>query len=242
MTIIGSTIKRDKKAKKTIYSFMVNDDVFEAYFFTGKKPALEIMHNGALLGFIEEQKTKFEFVANPEVNPVKITAWIDAGNSFSSIIKSMFKGVGIEVDGKPVQNTVTDPGFHIKNGRSGYSVLLFVFGVKSLFTYYTSFEEYASYFAAVISSAIYFVPFLLLLAAFINYARWTTFAIFAGLILSVLEFVDYIMGIPNSIRSGANGVSILIWMILRIMALYLLFNALKWKNKQKERPASPDVS
>jgi hypothetical protein len=171
-------------------------------------------------------------VANPETFPVKITAWIDAGNLFSSLIKTVINGVGIEVDGEPVQNTLTDPGFHIKNGKSGYYVLLFILLIKSIFAYYTAFKGSESHSVAAISSSIYFASLVLALVFFINYVRWTKVSLYLGIILSVLEFVDYAIGIPSGISSGVNGASILIWVILRIAALYLFFNALKWKNKQ----------
>jgi hypothetical protein len=54
---------------------VVNNDVFEAHYFAGKKSTLEIMHNGSLPGTIDKPKTKFEYAANSETNPVKITAW-----------------------------------------------------------------------------------------------------------------------------------------------------------------------
>jgi hypothetical protein len=118
MNVIAATVKKEKTNKKIIYSFSVNNDAFEAHYFSGKKSTLEIMHNESLLGAIDKPKTKFEFVANPETSPVKITAWIDNGNSISSFIGKI-NGVGIEADGKPVQHTLAVPETHIKNGRVG---------------------------------------------------------------------------------------------------------------------------
>jgi hypothetical protein len=233
MTTIEATVKKEKADKKTIYSFKVNNDVFDVHYFTGKKPALEIMHNGSLLGTIDKQKTKFDFEVNSETNAVNITAWIDSGNSLSSII-GRINGVGIEVDGKPVQHTLADPETHIQQGRSGLYLLLFILGVKSIFTYYTALEQYASHIVAGISFTIYFVPLLLVLTAAIKYKSWTTFAIITGMVLSVLETLDYAMGIPGSINAGTNGVTVLIWILIRISALYLFYNALKWKRRQRD--------
>jgi hypothetical protein len=233
MTVIKAAIKKEKASKKVIYSFEVNNDVFEAHYYTGKKQSLEIKHNGAMLGIIDRPKAKFEYVVNSETNPINITAWIDNGISISSFI-SKNSGVGIEVDGKPVQYTLTDPETHINNGRSGLYILLFILAFKSIWTYYNTFKGYASHIVAGITSTIYFVPFILALIAGIKYKSWTTFAILTGIILSILELIDYAFGIPSSIIAGANGVTLLIWILIRISALYLLYNAFKWKRKQKE--------
>jgi len=235
MTVIASTIKKDMKTKKSTYSFLINDIAFEAHYFFGKEPTLEILHNGSSLGIVSEKTTKFDFTVNAETFPIKITAWMNIGNTFSSILNPTNNGIGIEVDGKPVQNTLADPGYHIKNGKTAYYILLIILGIKSIFTYYTTFKGYSSHLVAAIACAIYFVPFLLALAALIFYFRWTTFAVYFGFILSILEFIDYLFGLPDAIRSNANQmVSILIWMVIRISALWLFSNALKWKNKQKK--------
>jgi hypothetical protein len=237
MTIIEATIKKDKASRKTVYSFAVDNDAFEAHCFSGKKPTLEIIHNGCLLGTIDTQKTKFEYVANPETSPVKVTAWLDNGNSISSFIGKI-NGIGIEINGNPVQHTLADPETHIKGGRSGLYILLFILSIKSIFTYYSAFKGYASHIVAGISCMIYFIPLLFVLVATIKYTRWTIFGLIVGSVLSLLEMIDYVMGIPDSISSGTNGASFLIWILIRISALYLFYNAWKWKSKQKGRPTS----
>jgi hypothetical protein len=239
MNAIEATVKKEKAGKKTVYYFAVNSDLFEAHYFAGKKYTLEIMHNGSLLGTIDNPnpKTKFEFIANSEANPIKITAWIDNGNSISSFIGKI-NGIGIEVDGKPVQHTLADPETHIKNGRTGLYILLFILGFKCIWTYYINFKEYASHIVAGISGAIYFIPLVLVLIAAIKYTRWTTFAIITGIVLSLLEMLDYAIAIPGSISSGTNGVTLVIWIAIRISTLYLLYNAWKWKQNKKERPIS----
>jgi hypothetical protein len=241
MNIIQANVKKEKADKKIIYSFGINNDVFEAHYFTGKKPALEITHNGLPLGTVDTPKTKFNFAANSETGAITITAWIESGNSFSSFLGKA-AGAGIEVDGKPVQHTLADPQTHIKNGRSGLYVLLFILGFKSIWTYYSVFTQYTSHVVAGISCTIYFIPLLLALIAALKYKSWTTFAIITGIVLSILEMIDYVAAIPGSISSGTNGATFLFWILMRISALYLLYNAIKWRRKQKERPASmPDA-
>jgi len=236
MTAISSTIKNDMKAKRTTYSFTVNDAAFEAHYSFGKNPTLEIVHNGASLGTISEKNTKVDFTANAETFPVKVTAWMNIGNAFVTFFNSANNGIGIEVDGKPVQNTIADPEYHIKSGKGAYYILLVILGIKSIFTYFSMVKEYASHFVAAIASAVYIVPLLLALLVLIFYSRWTTFAIYFGLILSILEFIDYLSGVPSTIQSGTNfnPVSILLWVGFRVSVLLIFFNALKWKIKQKK--------
>jgi hypothetical protein len=237
MAIIEAIVKKDKVDKKIIYSFVINNETLEAHYFFGKKASLEITHNGVLLGTINNPKIKHDYIINQEANPTKITAWIDNGNSFSAFMGKL-KGIGIEIDGKPVQHTLSDPETHIKNGRSGLYFLLFILGFKCIWTYYINFKEYTSHIVAGISTVVYFVPLIIVLVATIQYARWTTFAIITGIILAVLELFDYAMGIPNSITSGTNGASLLIWILIRISALCMFYNAWKWKRKKTARPTS----
>jgi hypothetical protein len=237
MAVIDAIVKKDKIDKKIVYSFGMNNETLEAHYFFGKKSSLEIIHNGVLLGVINDHKTKYDYIINPETNPIKVTAWIDNGNSFSAFMGKL-KGVGIEIDGKPVQHTLADPETHIKNGRSGLYILLFILGFKCILTYYINFKEYTSHIVAGISAIVYFIPLIIALVATIQYVRWTTFAIITGIIFAFLELVDYAMGIPNSITSGTNGASLLIWILIRISALCMFYNAWKWKHKKTERPTS----
>jgi hypothetical protein len=237
MTAIEAEVKKDKKSKKTTYSFEANNESFEAHYFTGKKPKLEIMHNGSLLGTIDNPKAGFECVVNSETGPIKISAWINNRNSISAFLGKI-NGIGIEIDGKPVQYTLADPEIHIKNGRSGLYFLLFVLGFKCIWTFSSVFEKYTSYVIAGVSSAIYIIPLLIVLTAAVQYKNWTAFAIIAGIIFSLLEMLDYVTGIPAGISSGANGATFVIWILIRVSALYLLYNAWKWKRKQKKYSSS----
>jgi len=233
MNTIKAEISKDKESKSQTYSFEVNGEAFKALYLPGKEAALQIMHNevslGAMLWTVDKER-KFEYTVNVGAKPVKITAWISNGFSFMGIGKA--NGIGIEVDGIPVQHTVTAPEIHIENGRSWLYVLVFILGFKSIWTYYTLFSEYASHFVAGVSSTVYIVPFIIALIVAIKYKTWTTFAIYAGLILAVLEAVDFATGIPESANSGSSG--FVIWLFIRMGLLYAMFNAFKWRIKQKK--------
>ncbi|GBU28341.1 hypothetical protein R84B8_01899 [Treponema sp. R8-4-B8] len=229
MNSIKAEISKEKASKKIIYSFEVNNDAFKAYYFPGKKSTLEISHNGSSLGTIDNPKAKSEYTVNSETKPVKITAWIDNKLSLASFLGKV-KGIGIEVDGRPVQNTVSDPETHINIGRSGLYILLFFLIIKSAWTYYSSYKNYEYHIVSIISSSIYFIPFIYVLILTIKYKTWTTLAIISGVILTALEMIDYIIGIPASVTS--TGSSFVVWIIIRLSALYVLCNAFIWRRKQ----------
>jgi len=229
MNSIKAEVIKEKKSKQIIYSFEVNNDVFKAYYFPGKNSTLEITHNDSSLGTIDEPETRTEYTVNAETNPVKITAWIDSKLSLASFFGKV-KGIGIEVDGRPVQNTVSDPETHINNGKSGLYILMFFLIIKSVWTYYSTYENFENHLVSGIGSSVYFIPFIYALIVTIKYKSWTMLAIISGVILSALELIDYITGIPESIKTA--GGSFIIWLIIRLSVLYVLCNAFIWKRRQ----------
>jgi len=237
MNVIKAEISKEKGSKKRIYSFEANNETFKAYYLPTRAPTLEIMHNGSLLGKTDRPNTKLEYTVNSKTGPLKITAWIDY--RFSLTI-GYTRGAGIEVDGKPVQYTVTDPETHIKKGRSALYVLLAILFIQSVYNFFTSLETYTSdewasmtaaqsYFAAGIISALYFIPFLFILLAAIKYKAWTTFAILSGIIIAALEMIAYIILSINSFSYGIAAA-----LLIRIGVLFTLFNAFKFKRRQKK--------
>ncbi|QQO10042.1 hypothetical protein [Breznakiella homolactica] len=241
MNVIEAAAAKEKQTKKIIYSFSVQNETFEAHYFKGKNPSLELLYNGTPVMTADKPNTRFTYEIQKGSTPVKITLWIE--NAAYSVFIGKVNGIGIEVDGIPVQHTVTDPGTHIKNGRTALYALLFILAVKSLFTYFSTFSEYSSHLVAGISSTLYLIPLLLIAAAAVKYAQWTRFALIAGMVVSIIEMLDYILAVPGSIASGTNGMTMVIWIALRISVWCTLYNAFKWKSKQKEHPAAiPDVS
>jgi hypothetical protein len=229
MYTITATLTNDKKNKKNVYAFSVNNEAFEAHYcygvFANRKGALlELFHNGALLGTVEQPKTKHSFTVDSEAGPVGITAWVDGGQSFSAFLSNRGSRAGIEVDGKPVKHTLTDPGTHIQAGRAALFFLLFIFALKTGVTYLDA------GFAAV----IYFIPFLLTLLAAILYTRLTLFALISGLVLAILEMADFSVGLYDSLLYGGRNSGLAWWLVMRVCVLCLLINALRWRAKQKK--------
>jgi len=227
--MVKCTVEKDKIEKIIKYHFEHNNEIFEARYIISKKPTVELLHNGSHLGFIDDLKIKHDYIVNTDTTPIKVTVWIEY-NIYSTYIGKI-NGLGIEIDEKPVQNTLADPETHIKNGRSGFYVLFFILLLKCIITYYSNYKEYFSHIVSIISSMVYFIPLLFSFIVFIKYFKWTKFALFTGLIISILEMVDYLYALPNSIIKGTNGATLLIWILLRIATICIFIGALKWKVK-----------
>jgi len=231
MKIINSTTNKDKRMNLITYSFNVNNERFTANYFYGKKPKFEFFHNDTLIGSSDQIKNKSEFIVNTEYESLTITVWLEY-NVYSMYIGKL-NGIGIEVNKIPVQHTLADPEVYINNGRSGFFILILILGVKSIYTYYQTFNEYTSHIVSLITSAIYVVPLLAGLILVYFYKRWTKLALIGGIIISILEFVDYGSSLPNSLRlgSGSNAAMILFWVALRACVLFIFYNSFKAKTR-----------
>jgi len=226
---IKATETKFKKEKKTVYAFSIGNNNFEACFSNGKKPALVLSHNGTQIGVVEKAGNKVPFTVNTENAPINITAWIEGGFS-SWLFGKTQGGIGVEADGKPVQHTLADPGTHIKAGKTGLFLLLLLLALKGIFSIVSQ---------SIAAAALFFVLMLIVLAAILMYKKWLTFALYAGLVLSALETVDYVSGIPAVIQSGIRPVSMGVWVLYRVSIFANLFNALIWMYRGKTKRKDP---
>jgi len=223
MKIINSTTNKDKKKNLITYSFNVNNERFTANYVYGKKPRFEFFHNDTLIGSSDQIKNKSEFIVNTEYESLNITVWLEY--NVYSMYMGKLNGIGIEVNKTPVQHTLADPEVYISNGRSGFFILLIILGAKSIYTYYQVFKEYNSHIVSLITSAIYIVPLLAALLFLYFYKRWTKLALIGGIIISVLEFVDYGWALPANLKAGSNAAMVLFYIALRVCVLFIFYNA-----------------
>jgi len=227
MDIIKSTEKKERKMNLKTYSFDINNEHFSAHYIYGKKPRFEFFHNDSLIGSSDQINNKFEFIVNTEYDSLKIIIWIEY-NIYSVYIGKL-NGIGIEVNKNPVQHTLADPEVYINNGRSGFYILLFILGLKSIVTYYQNYQGYNSHIVSLISSSLYIVPFFLVIILLLIYKRLTKFALITGIVISILEFIDYGLALPNSFMSGSgsNAISLLFWIAIRVCVICIIYNAFK---------------
>jgi hypothetical protein len=214
-----------------VYSFNVNNERFTANYVYGKKPKFEFFHNDTLIGSSDQIKNKSEYIINTEYESLKITVWLEY-NVYSMYIGKL-NGIGIEVNKTPVQHTLADPEVYINNGRSGFFILLFILGVKSIYTYYQIFDKYNSHILSLNISKIYIIPLLAGLILLYIYNRWTKLALIGGIIISILEFVYYGLELPASLKanSGSDAAMVLFWIALRVCVLFIFYNAFMAKTR-----------
>jgi len=227
MSVIKSEINKDKATKSQTYSFKVDNETFEVHYYTHGKylqgePALEIMHNGSLVG-------ETDVTINTETKTLHITAWI---NRRTYLGKS--KSVGIEVNGEPVQGTLTDPEVHIKYGRFTLGAYSFFLLCNFYFDYNATAAEYGSL-VGLIANVTSLSLFLFFLMLTIKYKHFTKFAPLAGIVLMIMEII-ILFALPNDYGSKVINVA-----YIRVLLLYLFYNALKWKHAQEKSPLSSEV-
>ena len=220
MDIIESVEKKVKKEKKISYSFSIENENFEANYVYGKKPVLTLLRNGTQIGIVETPNSRFPLSIDTEQGQKNITVWIEAGGS-SWLTGKTTGGVGIEVDGKPVQNTLSDPSVHIKGGKTGLLIVLFLFALKTIFHTFSG---------DMITAVLYLIPVFILLIAILKYQKWLKFALISGAALAIFEMIDFAVGV---FQSGFQ-VSFIFWFLFRLSGLVLIFTALKWSRKVKE--------
>jgi len=237
MNVIKAEVSREKKSKKITYSFNVDNNAFTVNFFHTRKPSFEITHNGALLGKTDEINKKFDYMVDSEKGPIKITAWTHYRNGRTDSVNVL----GIEVNGKPVQHTTADPEVHIKQGRVWLWVFLPFLLLQTVLTYIYALENFLSaeytskmtalqpYVFAGLLSAVYFIPFLLVLITAIKYKTRTTLALLLGIIISVLDMISCVL---VYIFFTAYAVGFIITFIIQIRILWELCEAFNWKRKQ----------
>jgi hypothetical protein len=233
MKIIESTTKKDKKTNLITYSFNVNNEKFVTHYIYGAKPRFELFHNGTMIGFSDQIKNKFTFSVDTDYENIKITIWIEYSN-YGNIIGKL-NGLGIDVNGNPVQNSLTDPDTHINYAKNSFYILAFIMTVSGGFTYYNAYKTYLSHFDAFFTSSIYILFLILIIISFFVYKKWTMFSLITGSIISLIDFIDYGVSLPNILMNSAspNVISIIIWIAMRFSVLFMFFNAFKWRKKRK---------
>ena len=223
MNVIEAVEKKEKKEGKIIYSFSVDNEKFRAHNNYGPKPTLTFFHNKKECGKVEIPNEKVQFSITTKKSTINITAWVETG-ILTYLTGRIIGGAGIEIDGKPVQHTLADPGTHIKSGRTGLIVLLILYAINSVIQIFTG---------DVLVGILYFFSIIILLVAILIFQKWQTFSIISGFVLAIMQFFDYLLGIFVMIQGGEGdpNISMIIWIAIRAGVLINLFNALKWKLK-----------
>jgi hypothetical protein len=254
MKIIDSKVTRDRKGKKDIYVFSVNNELFEAHYCYGDKPTLTFFHNGAQFGFIYDLNSKVQYSIESESEPIIITGWIEKrGLPLSSNKKD---GIGIEADG----NSVKDALITGLVGTSGISLLSFKnngigieidgipiqntltdpnvhigdgrVGLIVLLIVFALKGIIQTFLDEPINGIAYIIPALITLVLILMFKKTTIISIIGGIIMATLELIDYVAGVILQ-YSNQKPMLILTWIVFRMIIIYALINAFRWMLKLK---------
>jgi len=227
--MIKATKKGYWREKKVVYSFSVENEIFEAHYCYGQGGrALALLHNGTPIGdIIQKPREKSQYRVDAGGKTLTITAWFEGG-----VTKG---GPGIEIDGRPVQYTLAAPYTqHIKDLRIGLILLAILFGIRMGLIV----RKADTTNTEIIMATVYFFSMLSTLFLADWYLLRAPFTIIAGLAFSILELIGPIAGLIPVFLAGMipvpSPISILL-IALRFGALFYIVKSFKWLYTNPER-------
>ncbi len=225
MISIPAMKNTEKKVTTTIIEY---DGLrIEARYSFSSNSTTSVYVNGELRETIEKPKERKTITAKGSENEHVITVWYENARSKIPFFSKATTGVGILIDDIPVQNSIADPLEYVKTAKSGIVLFLIIFVLKILFVIVQNLKSSAI--VLVIVSSIYTVPFIILLFMFLSYGSSPKRALITGLVFGILESADYLVGLKINFQAGSmpNGATILIFSMLRLTALYTMFQGLR---------------
>jgi len=208
-----------------MYTFTVENEKIQVYYIYEKnKQSLEFFHNGISVAKAAYGKT---VTLDTDKGQINVKAWINRATSFEKFMGFSKDGVGIEVDGIPVKNTLADPDEYLNQGRVGLGFLLFTLAARGTLTYV--FDRDLSL------ALVYYIPALVVLAALLIYKKFLLLSLIIGSILGIIELVDYVTTIPGTMMKpgGSSLLSMSIiggWLMFRVRMITGFYTAFKWRN------------
>ena len=121
MGLVDASVTKDIKNHKITYSFGFDNKHFTVHFYNGKNPKAELYNDKYKIGFIDQSKNGRRFIIDSDLSQINISLWMeftDISYGFVSVSK-LVNGVGIDVNGNPVKNTLADREIKVKEGLNG---------------------------------------------------------------------------------------------------------------------------
>jgi len=220
-----------------MYTFTVDNEKFQVYYiYEENKQSLEFFHNGTSIDKATYEKT---VTIDTEKGKVNVTAWINRASSAEKFFGLAKDGVGIEVDGIPVKNTLADPDEYLNQGRSGLGLLLFTLVARGILTHVLNND--------LGFALVFYIPALAVLAFLLLYKKCILLALIVGAVLGIIELVDYITTIPSTMTQpgGSSILSISIiggWLMFRVRMITGFYTAFKWQNEENKIDKLKDIN
>lgn len=178
-----------------------------------------------------KEKEEAAFMGKTEKHT--LTAWFESGSDSFELVPMSQTGIGMLIDGKPVESTLSDPEILGSGGRAGvwvFAVFLALKGIVQMFIA-SSQHDVAT---GVFNLFLYGLPAIALVVLGIVFKKVKKGALITALVIGSLETLDFIIGgvmqIVNEATTGSSGnsgVGLFIWGGLRIAALVWIVKGLR---------------
>lgn len=188
-----------------------------------KPQRLELFIDGQSYGVAGApgQKVRAQVPGQTSLHTVEV--WFEAATGAATQFLALLHGTGILIDGRPVHGTLADPYVHVKEGRAGVWVFaVFLFAKVLLSPWINPGGDVA------VALVLYGVPGSILVWLATTYRSNPKRAVIIGLVIGVLETLDFAWGALGKIAAGQpslTGAGIVIWGIFRVGALITLWRA-----------------
>lgn len=193
---------------------------------------LSVLVNGAKMGETTTAKEVIRGLTQGSTSSHEVRAWFeDAPKPLIETVSNpmmRFGGVGITVDGMPVENTLSDPWVHIREGRPAIWLFVVSFCVKAFLVTRLNVE------IGPLMSALYGAGAALLGYFAITFNAKPKRGILTGLVLGAVDTLDSLAGLPARLSYGFS-YQPLIFLGLRVLALVSLWNAIRHSSSTLRR-------
>ncbi|MCB1305858.1 MAG: hypothetical protein KDK37_16335 [Leptospiraceae bacterium] len=234
MKIIEAT-QRNKKHTQTV-RFTIGGEHFEARYHKKDSGSVELFHAGQLIGKANQADNPKTVTVYSGEDTLNLKFWCNITPGRLPFLPGGASGMGLEVNDRPVQHTVADPGVQINQGKTALYILVGLLLFKSVYVFAQNMLQEQGLLVSLIAVGIYLVPLAIVLTCIFTFDSVSSFALWAGMVISIIEVIDYSVGLVASILNHEFRFSfmLLFWIWLRISMLHLLYNSLHWLRKRRD--------
>lgn len=217
-------------------SFLVDDVSIRSTPIRDKKNTLtswQITANGTPLLTLSKQRKKEQAMFMGKTEKHTVTAWFESGAGSFELVPTSQTGIGMLIDGKPVESTLSDPEVMGSQGRAGVWTFAVFLGLKAIIQMFMKLAADDTV-TGVFNLFLYGIPAIALVVLGIMFKKIKKGALITALVVGSLETLDFIAGAVMKIvqeattgNAGNSGVSLLLWGGLRIGALVWIIKGLR---------------
>ena len=233
MNSISSDISHKKKAVNLKFTYLDrnvlvtyrtdSDDLVEIYLDNVIKTRIE--RNGEV--------RNIEFSVGNTIHNMEIWFKKEKDHMF---IHTGINGPGILIDGIPVENTLADKSFYIKNARIASIAFLILLLLKIVVPFIHNINIGIPLILNIVNISVYILAFLVMVVSIIGFKKHPKIGSYILAILCSVETIDYLVGVYLNVIGGENvfGASVLIFTALRISFIIISIKTIQIIHKNNK--------